>query len=327
VRCWGNNADGQLGRGNVLDVGLAQGDMPPGFVSLPVTAVSIHAGGYSASGVNGPLEEDRFCAVGANGEVLCWGNGTGAALGTGQPGNVGDEPGEIPPTQSLTGGAVDGLKIGAFSACYWRSGDVRCWGATNVTLLGEVIGDDPLELPPPSLPVQPTDGIIALDIGFLAACWLDSTATLKCWGFNNAGNLGAGFDENIDENNIPSRVPYDANAPGMVAVDVSMGLVHTCVLGQMGEVVCWGSGAVSNVNGDANLGDGPDEIPAPLPFGEPVHRLSKSSGTNGHECVILSSGRVSCWGAAAPERVTFGYGSDDVLVSPAQVGVRRVPLW
>ncbi|MDQ6805193.1 MAG: hypothetical protein M3065_09555 [Actinomycetota bacterium] len=129
VRCWGNNANGQLGYGNTTSVG-ANG--PPAF-SGPVdlgpgrTAKAISAG------------EDHTCAILDDGSVLCWGNGAGGALGYGSTSNVGDAqtPGSVGPVKLGPGRTAVAISAGSTHTCaLLDNGTVRCWGSDTYGQLG-----------------------------------------------------------------------------------------------------------------------------------------------------------------------------------------------
>ncbi len=68
VRCWGLNANGQLGDGTRND------STTPVTVSLPLSATAVAAGGY------------HTCARLADGTVRCWGYNYYGQLGNGEAG-------------------------------------------------------------------------------------------------------------------------------------------------------------------------------------------------------------------------------------------------
>jgi len=82
VRCWGDNAIGQLGYNNTANVGNAPANsiINAGDVPLGGRAISITAG------------EGYTCALLTTGSVRCWGSGTNGRLGYNSTANVGDSP-------------------------------------------------------------------------------------------------------------------------------------------------------------------------------------------------------------------------------------------
>lgn len=92
VKCWGLNDTGQLGQGNVNNVGDAAGELallPPIALGAGRSAVAIDVGSHS-------------CALLDNGGVKCWGVNGHGELGQGDtlprgavPGTLGDALEEI----------------------------------------------------------------------------------------------------------------------------------------------------------------------------------------------------------------------------------------
>lgn len=93
-----------------------------------------------------------------DGKVRNWGLGT--YLGYGDPMNIGDGPGEMPPANVATGGIAIAISRGTSDAQHTcvmlQDYTVRCWGRSSYGQLGygdtQVNGDGPGEMPPP--PVQ-----------------------------------------------------------------------------------------------------------------------------------------------------------------------------
>ena len=65
-------------------------------------------------------------------------------------------------------------------------------------------------------------------------CVLDD-GSLKCWGYNNHGQLGIGTNTN---QNTPQQVSLGI---GRTAVSVSAGTYHTCAVLDDGSLKCWGT--------------------------------------------------------------------------------------
>lgn len=125
VLCWGNNAAGQLGNGNVSAITTTEAPSP---VANLTDAVQIS--------VNG----DMACARRASGQVVCWGSkqdyGLGIAYGHGSFSPEGpDGRSLIPVPAGIAAGdpeiqdAVE-IAVGSQFVCMRRaSGAVICWGA------------------------------------------------------------------------------------------------------------------------------------------------------------------------------------------------------
>ena len=73
------------------------------------------------------------CAVGASGNMKCWGNGSSGQLGLGNTQNVGDdsiEQGEDLPFVNLGSGlTITSLALGDSHSCaLFSNGSIKCWG-------------------------------------------------------------------------------------------------------------------------------------------------------------------------------------------------------
>jgi alpha-tubulin suppressor-like RCC1 family protein len=101
VTCMGQNFDGQLGDGGVVDA-------PGGVEVAGFTGATALAGGWG-----------HTCALDEAGAVWCWGSG---------PGQLGGE-GPTPPTRVAGLAEVVALDAGYDSTCAITvAGDLRCWG-------------------------------------------------------------------------------------------------------------------------------------------------------------------------------------------------------
>lgn len=109
VKCWGNNAVGQLGYGDTNARGDAPGEMGDALLALNLgtnrTAVSLALGAAST------------CAALDDGSVKCWGASNFGGLGYGDKGRRGDGAGEmgdaLPALNLGTGRTVKELIAGA----------------------------------------------------------------------------------------------------------------------------------------------------------------------------------------------------------------------
>jgi alpha-tubulin suppressor-like RCC1 family protein len=99
VKCWGYNAQGQLGLGDTATRGDEPGEMGADLpaVDLAGTAKSVAAGTLST------------CALLGTGAIRCWGSNLFGNLGLGDSANRGDGPGEM-------GSALPVVKLGSTPA-------------------------------------------------------------------------------------------------------------------------------------------------------------------------------------------------------------------
>jgi alpha-tubulin suppressor-like RCC1 family protein len=148
VKCWGANADGNLGRGDTWFRGAQASDMGDalGTVDLGsgLTVVQL-AGGQS-----------HTCARFDDGRVKCWGKNDHGQLGLGDRENRGDQPGEMGdalPFVDLGEGAVATqlVSLENHTCALLQDGRLKCWGANGDGQLGLGLdagdrGDEPGEM-------------------------------------------------------------------------------------------------------------------------------------------------------------------------------------
>lgn len=161
IQCWGSNNYGQLGDGTTT------------FSALPVTAV-----GLGGSAVSVSTGFAQTCAVIDTGAVKCWGlmfDGTEVALPTVVPG--------------LETGARS-VSLAADHACAQRlDGTVRCWGGNRSGQLGD---GSFINRMTPVEPVGLGDGVEQVVVAEGSTCTVLQDGSAKCWGSNQAGQLGNG---------------------------------------------------------------------------------------------------------------------------------------
>ncbi|MEC7280337.1 MAG: hypothetical protein VXV98_09940, partial [Candidatus Thermoplasmatota archaeon] len=122
---------------------------------------------------------------------------------------------------------------------------------------------------------------------------------LKCWGWDNYGQLGDGGGSHGSGTytTSPSTTPIDLGT-GRTAVAVSAGERHTCAILDNGDVKCWGSDSFGQL-GDggtittSGLTTAPSSTAIDLGTGRTAVALS---GSGYHTCAILDNGEAKCWG-------------------------------
>lgn len=167
---------------------------------------------------------------------------------------------------------------------------VRCWGMNDHGQLGNgrTSGLDPN--PRPGDVSGRPNGIEAVAGGLYHSCDID-VDTVRCWGWNAFGQLGAG---DTNDRLTPTAVTGLPGAPTMVVA----GSGHTCaVVG--GGVHCWGHNDEGQL-GNGQAGCDPQDLfgcqsatPVAVPGLSGVTDIK--AGSN-HTCAV-AGGRVSCWGA------------------------------
>ncbi|MCA9689728.1 MAG: hypothetical protein KC636_08965, partial [Myxococcales bacterium] len=271
------------------------------------------------------VSSTHSCAL-VDGGVACWGYNASGQLGYGNKEHLGDDPGELPTSPVDIDGVVVEVAAGQGHTCVLLdTGDVRCWGFNHHGQLGlghtETIGDD--ELPSDVGVISLGAPAVHIIAGFFHSCALLEGGALRCWGHGETGQLGAGDDQDIGDDELPSDVaPVDV---GGVITQLDGGRFHTCALLEGGVVRCWGAGAqgqlgYGNVN---NVGDGPGEMP---PQDVDVGGVAIQIATgNEHSCALLEGGGVRCWGDGGTGQLGTGstkdIGDDEV---PSTVGLVSV---
>jgi len=197
IRCWGYNANGQLGYGNTSNV--ADGIGPD-----IVTVGDVNVGGPVAQITTGSY---HTCALLDTGAIRCWGRAFEGQLGYGNTTAIGDN--ELPSVAgdiSIGGTAVQ-ISAGYNHTCALLDiGAIRCWGMNTSGQLGygniDTIGDNELPSTAGDIPIG---GIVTqIDAGEDYTCALMDSGEMRCWGKNNYGQLGYGNLNNIGDDELPS---------------------------------------------------------------------------------------------------------------------------
>ena len=219
------------------------------------------------------------------------------------------------------------LVAGSFHTCArLDNGAVKCWGWNNFAQLG--LGDtdargDGLNATGQSEmgnnlpPVDLGNGRTALQLvaGNVHTCARLDNGVVKCWGWNNFGQLGLGIagalrGDSANDNEMGDNLPPVDMGNGRTAVELVAGLLHNCARLDNGAVKCWGLNESGQLGlGDMiNRGDGPDEMGDTLP---PVDLGSSRTAVeivagSAHTCARLDNGRVKCWGLNSAGQLGLG---------------------
>jgi len=172
VKCWGTNNRGQLGNNTVANFSTPS--------TTPVDAVVLD-GDVAAIAV-GSLST---CVVTTEGGVKCWGGNSQGQLGDGTTTDS-----LLPVDVSGLTGGVAAIGLGRSYACVLtEEGGVKCWGANDRGQLGDGTTTD---RPTPVGVSGLESGVVALTVGAWDSCAVTSDGGVKCWGRNDAGQLGNG---------------------------------------------------------------------------------------------------------------------------------------
>ena len=148
----------------------------------------------------------------------------------------------------------------------------------------------------------PTSVPTAISAGWNHTCALLDDGSIRCWGYNGAGQLG---DGTVDNSILSVKVKGISTA-----IAISAGWTHTCAILADHSVACWGW----NMYGQ--LGDGTTTIRnEPVPVQGIMTAVSIAAGY-GQTCAALANGTVDCWGLNDWGQLGDGTNTNRLLPNP-----------
>ena len=285
VKCWGHNNYGQLGNNTTTDSLTPVPVSDIDGLSLDMTAVSVSSG------------FGQTCALMADGTVQCWGANRYGQLGDNSSGDS-LVPVSVSGIDGLTPGTTAvNVTTGNYHSCaLMADGTVQCWGWNAMGQLGDstnVNSDVPVV-------VTGIDGLsaattaVSVSTGATHSCAPMASGIVRCWGDNNAGQLG-------DGSLISSSVPVSVSditglAPASSSVSVTSGAVHSCALMADGTVQCWGSNWAGQLGNNSTLSSFvPTSVSDISGLSIASTAVSVTAG-GAHSCAVMANGTVRCWG-------------------------------
>lgn len=275
LKCWGYNAYGQLGLGDTMSKSLP-------FKVDGTTTYSEISNGLSHS-----------CGVTTDGTLKCWGANFYAQVGDGTATT------RTTPTTIDSGTNYALVSSGSYHNCaITTTGVLKCWGDNSFGQLGMASTATTQNTP---VVVDAGVSYSSIQAGEQYTCGITSTGVLKCWGYNNIGQLGVG---DLTLRNSPQVVDS-----GITYAKISTASSHTCGITTSGVLKCWGQ------NSSYQLGNGNASASY-----SPVIIASGTSFTNvflgyAHTCGITSSNNFKCWGLN--QQGQFGDGNN--FYAPLQI--------
>jgi alpha-tubulin suppressor-like RCC1 family protein len=216
------------------------------------------------------------CAIRADQKLYCWGYNTYGNIGDGTLVNK-----QIPVAVDAANNYIQ-IAAGNFFTCgILSTGVLKCWGDNSNNSLGD------------NSTTQRTTPVV-IDAGttykFLAQpenytmCAITTTDVLKCWGYNNYGQVGIGGTTNTA---TPTVVDAGTSYGSVVA---SIG--HTCGVTLGNVLKCWGQ------NSSSQLGDGTTtDRQLPVVFNSGTSYSAVGLNGLGLTCGITLAGALKCAGA------------------------------
>jgi alpha-tubulin suppressor-like RCC1 family protein len=326
VSCWGLGA--------FIGPGLA-GLTPPVFIRLPERARAIAVGIQAA------------CAVLDSGRVSCWGD---LGQGTEGPAPVVTEDGAaLEGITLLAGGSVAFCASGAAATYCWGENKaselarpatmtfpprtaVKVLDRASTMIAASVAilvhdgtrlcgwGNNDSAIAPgprgivesPTCAADPLPDLRQLAAGDGHACARRGERAFSCWGSNAGGQLGNG-----DETMMDVPLPGVTQTFDSELVAIAAGAYHTCALGTLGSVWCWGSNQQGECGSPSSA---PFFKPAPVMTGAVA--IGSGAGAQ-HTCVVVPNGSVECWGSDLDGQLGSGaLKEDDTRYSPTPRSVR-----
>jgi alpha-tubulin suppressor-like RCC1 family protein len=312
VKCWGRNAEGQMGLGITYPAGYAPIPLPP----TPVVGIS-NARSIAAA-------DSYTCAVLTDGQVTCWGTmpAESAAKKVVRP-----SPELIPGLANIVSVHAGGAQTCAID----QAGTAWCWGPFGCDGLPNQRSACPT--PETPTPVPDLSGVVDIDARGLAVCAILATGEGRCWGKGQLGQVAT--SSSAVPINIPSLSDAIAlsdtcalRATGEIlcwhgvdaanmrpaattaetitgAVDVAAGGSFACVLLGSGRVQCWGSYLAE------------DQVGRGFAAGLAAQNLADVCNVSNavaifagetHACGLLADGRLLCWGDNQHGQIGHGDG-------------------
>ncbi len=295
VRCWGANTFGQLGLGNLTNIG----DNEFVFTS-PVIRLGFKAKQISV-GVN------FACALSEAGQVKCWGDSGDGKLGYGNTTVIGDNehPDEIDFVDVAGTTKVTQISSGASHTCaLLETGKVRCWGRNTDGQLGygntNNIGDNEVPSVAGDIDLGANTNVKQIIAGIRHTCALLTSNQTICWGNNEFGQLGYGNTNTINKPSTPNLI--------VDVAQIGLGSQHTCAITLEGKVRCWGK----SFNGQLGYGDilvnGDTTDPNVKGFVNlgVVGAAKQIVSGDLFNCALLATGKVKCWGSNNSGQLGYG---------------------
>jgi alpha-tubulin suppressor-like RCC1 family protein len=244
-----------------------------------------------------------------NSIAYCWGYNTNGELGNGTNNNSGT------PTSVATGGLSaipSGTKLiaisagtsnngGGMSCAITAAGKLYCWGDNHNGALGNGLKSPqsnpyPIAVATGGSSAIPTNAVITyVTSNNVTSCAIDSNGDAYCWGLGALGN-------GTSNNPYPVKVTKGGSSAiplGDKLIAISSSGVNQCVVDEIGNAYCWGTGYVGNGTMNALY---PVLVTkggsSAIPSGAAITQISVSKDNNSSlntTCVVAES-LGYCWG-------------------------------
>ncbi|MFM2032607.1 MAG: hypothetical protein RLZZ297_1372 [Chloroflexota bacterium] len=264
---------------------------------------------------------DHSCAILPTAKLKCWGTNGDGQLGLGTTADMGNDAGEMGSALPYVNVAqtVKYVSGGNRHTCAIRADNSTvCWGFNGDGELGlghvRTIGDGAGEMGSALVSVDFGTGLYAtsLSASYAFTCAVLNTKQVKCWGYQDSGELGVSGQHGLEPNTMGANLPAVDLGTGAAAVSVVTGFQHACALLNNAKVKCWGL----NSNGQLGYGDTTNRVYPNLGDLLPVvnvgtGRTVKALAAGGNfTCAIRDNGTVVCWGYNGTGQLGIGSTTD-----------------
>jgi hypothetical protein len=288
IKCWGRNANGQLGLGDTDDRGAEPGEMGDALPTVDlgegVEAVDVYCGYRNT------------CALLSDGGIKCWGENGYGELGLGDDENVGD------------GGEDSWVRCARSHEILWEVEAVEpapepaCeFGGTFYTVW-EDSNDNGIH-DSDEFATQDTvchDETVNRIVNFTeVGSDNDYCGPAYPYGLRWVVGLDRDGDDNIDSE-MGDNLPELDLGLGVTVESLNMGWYHTCLVLSDGSSPCFGYGGYGNLglDDDENWGDEPSQTVAAAesPRVGTGRSVVQFGGQGYTTCGLLDNGEIKCWG-------------------------------
>jgi alpha-tubulin suppressor-like RCC1 family protein len=239
---------------------------------------------------------EHSCALVSNGTIVCWGSNDYGQLGNG---NTNDQP---DPVEAAYVG-MDSVQVsaGGWHTCTLREdGTVWCWGRNDEGQLGDgTIVDSTAPVQVLTAAATPLTDVVEIGSGGLHTCARTAAGNVRCWGYNQLGQLGNNSTTSSSYAVLVTTTVNDVPSTYSGVSSLEVGGWHNCVVLSGGSVTCWGDGTSGQLGNGANV----KQL-------EPVSVTGLTSvaalGAGEFHTCALASGAIRCWGYNEYEQLGDG---------------------
>ena len=185
------------------------------------------------------------------------------------------------------------LDAGAANTCaVYPNQKVYCWGSNINKQLG--IGNNNLSYALQPIPVNALNGIpVGVSTGYDSACAVLTFGTVRCWGNNENGALGAA---KAGGNATSAQTAAAMTGAWAAPSNESTGQRHICLRDNNATVKCQGLNASGQLGNATNTSSSSLVQVAVIDGTTDGRKSTQVVSGNVHSCALLENRNVKCWG-------------------------------